>query len=306
MRRNRSSKRRQKQRPPRVGQRHVRPLQRTSRRNIRLRKGQPRRNAPRNEPQLQRVRPHHAPLIHRPGQRRRRPATLCRPLRPLPAAQRAQKQQEINQQRQQRAQQRLQPNIQAQPQGLIQPNAQVQRSTRRNGVARVTPQAAQQGRFAAQYSGRAQRVSMAAVAPRRAWSRGLRAAFVPWYGPVFWPYAYSDVFDYAFWPSGYDDGYWAYAYDGFFDGVFWGEAGPPPDYGYASALPSTSAVRASSAATPVARASNAAVQELCTQPGTGITAWPLAEINSKVGLNPDQKQLLDQVRSSGQKAAAVF
>ena len=56
----------------------------------------------------------------------------------------------------------------------------------------------------------------------------------------------------------------------------------------------------------VARPSNAAVQELCTQPGTGITAWPFAEINSKVGLNPDQKQLLDQVRSSGQKAAAVF
>ena len=233
-------------------------------------------------------------------------AQETRQLRALPAAQRAQKQQDINQQRQQRAQQRLQPNIQAQPKGLIQPNAQVQRSTRRNGVARVTPQAAQQGRFAAQYSGRAQRVSMAAVAPRRAWSRGLRAAFVPWYGPVFWPYAYSDVFDYAFWPSGYDDGYWAYAYDGFFDGVFWGEAGPPPDYGYASALPSTSAGRASRAATPAARASNAAVQELCTQPGTGITAWPLAEINSKVGLNPDQKQLLDQVRSSGQKAAAVF
>ena len=244
-----------------------------------------------------------AQLRNQQRQERTLRAQETRQLRALPAAQRAQKQQEINQQR---AQQRLQPNIQAQPKGLIQPNAQVQRSTRRNGVARVTPQAAQQGRFAAQYSGRAQRVSMAAVAPRRAWSRGLRAAFVPWYGPVFWPYAYSDVFDYAFWPSGYDDGYWAYAYDGFFDGVFWGEAGPPPDYGYASALPSTSAVRASSVATPAARASNAAVQELCTQPGTGITAWPLAEINSKVGLNPDQKQLLDQVRSSGQKAAAVF
>jgi len=219
-----------------------------------------------------------------------------RQLRTLPAAQRAQKQQEINQQRQQRAQQRLRPSVQAQPNALVQPNAQVQRSTRRSGIARVTPQAAQQGRFAARYSGRVQRVGMAAVAPRLAWSRGLRAAFVPWYGPVFWPYAYSDVFDYAFWPSGYDDGYWAYAYDDFFDGVFWGEAGPPPDYGYASALPNT----------PAARPSNAAVQELCTQPGTGITAWPFAEINSKVGLNPDQKQLLDQVRSSGQKAAAVF
>jgi LTXXQ motif family protein len=250
--------------------------------------------------------PTRAQLRSQQRQERTLRAQETRQLRALPAAQRAQKQQDINQQRQQRAQQRLQPNVQAQPNALVRSNAQVQSSMRRNGVARVTPQAAQQGRFAAQYSGRAQRVSMAAVAPRRAWSRGLRAAFVPWYGPVFWPYAYSDVFDYAFWPSGYDDGYWAYAYDGFFDGVFWGEAGPPPDYGYASALPSMSAVRASSAATSAARASNAAVQELCTQPGTGITAWPLAEINSKVGLNPDQKQLLDQVRSSGQKAAAVF
>ena len=240
--------------------------------------------------------PTRAQLRSQQRQERTLRAQETRQLRTVPAAQRAQKQQEINQQRQQRAQQRLQPNAQAQPKGLVQPNAQVQRSTRRNGVARVTPQAAQQGRFAARYSGHAQRVDMAGVAPRRAWSRGLRAAFVPWYGPVFWPYAYSDVFDYAFWPSGYDDGYWAYAYDDFVDGVFWGEAGPPPDYGYASALPNTR----------VARPSNAAVQELCTQPGTGITAWPFAEINSKVGLNPDQKQLLDQVKSSGQKAAAVF
>ena len=86
----------------------VRPQRRGSRRNARLRKGQPLRNTPRKEPQrqrarprrarcnirlrkgqprrneqqLQRVRPHHAPLIHRLGQRRRRPARLCRPLQP--------------------------------------------------------------------------------------------------------------------------------------------------------------------------------------------------------------------------------
>ena len=28
------------------------------------------------------------------------------------------------------------------------------------------------------------------VAAHQAWRRGLRAAFVPWYGPAFWPYAY--------------------------------------------------------------------------------------------------------------------
>ena len=98
-----------------------------------------------------------------------------------------QKQQEINQQREQRAQQRLQPNGRAQPNALVQPNAQAQRGERRNGVARVTPQTAQQGRFAARFAARAQdtnfRAGTVALAPRRAWSLGLRAAFVPWYGP---------------------------------------------------------------------------------------------------------------------------
>ena len=195
----------------------------------------------------------------------------------------------------------LHPNDHAQPNASVQPNAQAQRGERRNGVARVTPQAAQQGRFAARFAERAQganyRAGTATLAPRRAWSLGLRAAFVPWYGPVFWPYAYSDVFDYAFWPSGYDDGYFAYAYDDFFDGVFWGQAGPPPEYSYAYAPPN--ARREPARLPPLWK-------RLCTQPGTGITAWPFAEIKSKVGLNAEQKQLLDEVRSSGQKAASVF
>ena len=38
------------------------------------------------------------------------------------------------------------------------------------------------------------------IAARRAWQHGRRAGFVAWYGPVFWPYAYSDIFDYVFWP----------------------------------------------------------------------------------------------------------
>ena len=217
-------------------------------------------------------------------------------MRKLPTSQRAQKQQEINQQREQRAQQRLQPDSRSQPNASVQPNAQAQRGERRNGVARVTPQAAQQGRFAARAQGANFRPGTAALAPRRAWSLGLRAAFVPWHGPVFWPYAYSDVFDYAFWPSGYDDGYFAYAYDDFIDGVFWGQAGPPPEYSYAYAPPNAR----------LARSTSSTVAELCTQPGTGITAWPFAEIKSKVGLNTEQKQLLDQVRSSGQRAASVF
>ncbi len=112
---------------------------------------------------------------------------------------------------------------------------------------------------------------------------------------MFWPYAYSDIFDYVFWPYGYDDGYWAYIYDDFFDGVFWGEVGPPEEYGYTAprAYPST-------------RPTYAAVQELCKQPGSGITSWPFAEIEKKVGLDAEQRRLLSDVRSAAAKAASVF
>jgi len=179
-----------------------------------------------------------------------------------------------------------------------QPSLASQQSTRlrRNGQARVTVQSAQQGRFASRFATGAQsrNARSGRFAANQAWHRGLRAGFVPWYGPVFWPYAYSDVFDYAFWPGGYDDGYWAYAYDDLFDGVFFGEAGPSAEY------------VGSVASAPTPRATYAAVQQLCTQPGRGVTAWPYADIERKVGLNADQKQLLGDVKSAGDKAAAAF
>jgi hypothetical protein len=112
---------------------------------------------------------------------------------------------------------------------------------------------------------------------------------------VFYPYAYSDIFDYAFWPRGYDDDYWYVAYDDFFDGVFFGEVGQPEEY-----------VDVIEGAPRVAPPTYKAVQDVCKQPGSGITAWPTAEIESKVGLNRDQIQLLGDVKTAGTKAASVF
>jgi len=226
--------------------------------------------------------------------------TEDRELRRLPASQRAQRREEIQNARQQRAltrqQQLVQPNA-------AQPNAQASRANRRNGTARLTPDAARQGRFASRFAQQADGVNTRNrfwnAAANNAWRHGQRARFVPWFGPVFWPYAYSDIFDYTFWPYGYDDGYWAYAYDDFFDGIFWGEAGPPADYAYAAP---ESVGRSSSASRP----SYASVQALCAPPGNGITAWPFADIERKVGLSADQKQLLDDVRRASQEAAAEF
>ena len=242
-----------------------------------------------------------AQLRSQQAQERKLRQQESRQLRALPASQRAQKQQEINQRRQLRAQQQQIPNARVQPNAAVQSNAPGLRATRRNGTARVTPQVARQGRFAAAFANREASANGQVhqrgllVAAHRAWSRGQRAGFVSWYGPVFWPYAYSDVFDYAFWPNGYDDGFWAYAYDDFFDGVFWGERGAPQAYADAEVGPQVGP-----------RATNAGVQELCTEPGSGITAWPFAQIQQKVGLSAEQKSLLGEVRGAATKASAVF
>jgi LTXXQ motif family protein len=224
-----------------------------------------------------------------------------RELRSLPPARRVQQREEIRRAREQRAREhrQVQPGVVAPPPTTAIPTAQPpsRRAVRRGPIAPVTPQAARQGRFAAAFA--AARVSSAAarhrpayLAARRAWARSRRAAFVAWYGPVFWPYAYSDIFDYAFWVDGYDEGFWFYVYDDFFDGIFWDEFGPPEDYAYGPA--------------PRLRASYAGVEELCQQPGTGITSWPFAKIEREVGLTDEQKRLLAKVRDAARKAAATF
>jgi hypothetical protein len=172
---------------------------------------------------------------------------------------------------------------------------------RQNQRARISAQQARQGRFAARFARQQARANRVAFrANRWAWRHHRRAGFVPWYGPVFWPYAYSDIFGYTFWADGYEPGYWAYAYDDFFDGVFWGYEGAPADYVYA---PDEAPSQASRSAAP---AKYATARQLCKQPGSGITAWPFADITKKVNLNAEQKDLLGQMKDASKDAAKQF
>ena len=155
---------------------------------------------------------------------------------------------------------------------------------------------ARQGRFAARFNNA--RVRHVAHRPYRwAWRNGWYAGFVPWYGAVFWPYAYADIFAFTFWPWGYDPGYWYYAYDDFFDGVYYGDVGPGPAYASAGGTSNRSVTR---------KASTTDVAQLCKQPNEGLTAWPTAEINSKLNLTGEQKTLFDDLQAAGKKAADVF
>jgi hypothetical protein len=189
---------------------------------------------------------------------------------------------------------------------------QVQPSAGRPATAAAV-QAAGRGRFAARFASADPQAQAAGAArqhgwaPRRAWRRGLRAAFVPWAGHVFWPYAYSDIFEYTFWPYAYDPGYWAYAYDDFVDTVFWDADSPHSAYARLGPTDLESdGVASGSRPRERSGVSQQALRQLCGDPEKGITAWPFASIAQAVQSTLEQRALLDELRSAAAKAAGAF
>lgn len=255
-------------------------------------------------------------------------------MRALPPAQRAQRRQDLQQQRSERAQHLRQQRQERQDRMQQRQNAQQrnglrpQRSAnRRNGEPRVNAQAIRQGRFAAAAAarharnaeGRAnrrltraerERARSARLIARQAWRRGHRAHFVAWAGALYWPYAYSDLFDYTFFPYAYEDDYWAYAYDDLFDSVFWADGEPYADsYAAYAAAPASGGGVTTTGTAPTAaqvRAADATARQACAQPGQGITAWPFAQIQRAVTLSAEQKKLLGDLQSAAKQAADDF
>jgi LTXXQ motif family protein len=142
----------------------------------------------------------------------------------------------------------------------------------------------------------------------------VRAAFVPWYGPVYWPYAYSDIFDYTFWPYVYDDGYWASAYDDFFDGVFFPYGAPYVGNAYSgpydiAAVSSESRTRARTQGrtqdTPIGSVSMVA-RQVCELPANSETTWPIEQIADAVRPDDEQRAFLDDLKNAGARAADAF
>jgi hypothetical protein len=223
-------------------------------------------------------------------------------------------------QRAQRAQQRL---LQSQ-RNLLEREQRVQQSDlarqQRLGsqpsaaqpAAAATAQAAARGRFAAAFGGAGSQAKDARGArehrwaPRYAWRRGVRAAFVAWLGPVFWPYAYSDIFEYTFWPDAYEPGYWAYAYDDLVDTVFWGTDSPYSAYASLGPGEESGGAITGSRLRERPSVSPQALRQLCGDPEKGITAWPFASIVQTVRPTPEQRASLDELKSAAAKAADVF
>jgi hypothetical protein len=115
-----------------------------------------------------------------------------------------------------------------------------------------------------------------------------------WIGPLFWPYAYGDVFYYALWPYEYADydPFWAYGYGDIYEGIF-----SPYSYDEYVQGPGAQA-RMTSLQDSVA--------QTCTDEAAEVTSWPIDQIQAAVNPSAQQRALLDDLGNATVRASEVI
>jgi hypothetical protein len=121
-----------------------------------------------------------------------------------------------------------------------------------------------------------------------------------WVGPLFWPFAYYDINDYAMWGSGYGGSFWNYGYDDIYAGIF-------APYGYNDLVgyrPQT-AGRTSSRRDRASRAYAAIdpLAQMCGDDNGELAGFPVDQIKQAIQLNDAQRAALDDVGNASAKAA---
>jgi LTXXQ motif family protein len=129
------------------------------------------------------------------------------------------------------------------------------------------------------------------------WWRG--GLVIGWIGPVFWPYAYYDLFDYVYWPYAYDD-FWPYAYDDIYYGIYGNYA-----YGGPGAVARDHG--AGSAARHSARAGGEQrAADVCSNKASELTDWPIERISEIVQPTDAQRPALDELKAASAQAIDIL
>lgn len=125
-----------------------------------------------------------------------------------------------------------------------------------------------------------------------------------WVGPVFWPFAFYDIYDYALWGYGYDAAFWGYGYPDIYAGIF-----TPYGYddlaGYTGYLPgyadrSGSGRDSFASANPNDRMSLA---QMCGEDSRDIAGLPIDVFQRAIQPNDAQRAALDDLANASAKAA---
>jgi hypothetical protein len=154
------------------------------------------------------------------------------------------------------------------------------------------------------------RAQIAASAATAGWLSGRRGSNIGWWrhsyggygwvGPLFWPFAYYDIYDYAMWGYGYDPLFWGYGYNDIYAGLF-------APYGYDDLLgylPSdASGPRITGRASGARAAIPDRLAQMCGEDSRDIAGLPIDQIQQAIQPNDAQRAALDELANASIKAA---
>jgi hypothetical protein len=137
----------------------------------------------------------------------------------------------------------------------------------------------------------------------RGWWRHRNGGY-GWVGPLYWPFAYNDMYDYAMWGDNDDDSFWGYGYDDIYVSLFAPYAyddltGYLPEH--ASAAPGTTGAAPPVSATPGAQASQLA--QMCAEDSHDIAGLPIDKFQQAIQPTDAQRVALDDLANASLKAA---
>ncbi len=119
-----------------------------------------------------------------------------------------------------------------------------------------------------------------------------------WVGPLFWPFAYYDINDYAMWGGGYGGSFWDYGYNDIYAGIF-------APYGYNDLVGYRPQIvgRYSSRRDRAAYAAIDPLAQMCGDDNAEFAGFPVDPIRQAIQLNDAQRAALDDVANASAKAA---
>ena len=115
-----------------------------------------------------------------------------------------------------------------------------------------------------------------------------------WVGPLFWPFAYFDIYDYAIWGNGVGASFWGYGYDDIYAGMF-------APYRYddlACYLPPRA-----SPATGSPDAAPDRLAQMCGEDSRDIAGLPIDLIQQAIEPTETQRAALDDLANASVAAA---